>query len=683
MTTVLFTKRERERERRDDVEKQQQRSKSVVMAQCSMGDTGDHRVLAKTRASQRRTLLVLWTAVLLYLTKMRVLKYLGYDDDSVSSSASLRDRDRDDRDEDKDSSTVVISHERCSLNEREDDSDDAAGIFWTKKRKKKRKKERSIKGNNEEEEENRGRRCTCERGYGGYRCNEAKCENSCEHGVCQYGYCLCEDGWKGVKCDQPLCQFEDGCGINGECANPDYCKCNEKWFGVKCDKRCERGRFRFLEQRCDCESEKWVGDACEWATCEGDCTKHGECVMPDLCECKFGFSGEKCDVDDLSAALMMSKNRTTTTTTTTTTTEGEEYSGEEQIFGSNGGGPRGLVELLLLNQSVDLTTAALTLAKDVVEDENRWRNVQKWTSHVKDEKGEHALIKRSYILKQLSLPEVDELGMDRNENGEKMFKSCAIVGPSGTLQRSKPGDVIDSHFDQIFRIDLAPSNVRYKDSAGLRTTFRVLDRDTVETLIERKDLVDPKNPRTRKFKDTKLLIWRAESYELFPLLKTKFPEDDWDIMSPDIIAPFIEKYNEVKKSLLSSSLSTKTRLNAQQLKNLHHQSPPSALLTLAFAKRTCAYIQVWGFDFSSYSFRAQHGESFQYFSSPSFEPDENENSKRDLEYALLRNVAIASDDMDWCDFENSESCVSKAKTNLPEVSIEVGVAQVNEDENIK
>ena len=284
-----------------------------------MGDTGDHRVLAKTRASQRRTLLVLWTAVLLYLTKMRVLKYLGYDDDSVSSSASLRDRDRDDRDEDKDSSTVVISHERCSVNEREDDSDDAAGIFWTKKRKKKRKKERSIKGNNEEEEENRGRRCTCERGYGGYRCNEAKCENSCEHGVCQYGYCLCEDGWKGVKCDQPLCQFEDGCGINGECANPDYCKCNEKWFGVKCDKRCERGRFRFLEQRCDCESEKWVGDACEWATCEGDCTKHGECVMPDLCECKFGFSGEKCDVDDLSAALMMSKNRTTTTTTTTTT----------------------------------------------------------------------------------------------------------------------------------------------------------------------------------------------------------------------------------------------------------------------------------------------------------------------------------------------------------------------------
>jgi hypothetical protein len=107
-----------------------------------MGDTGDHRVLAKTRASQRRTLLVLWTAVLLYLTKMRVLKYLGYDDDSVSSSASLRDRDRDDRDEDKDSSTVVISHERCSLNEREDDSDDAAGIFWTKKKKKKRKKER-------------------------------------------------------------------------------------------------------------------------------------------------------------------------------------------------------------------------------------------------------------------------------------------------------------------------------------------------------------------------------------------------------------------------------------------------------------------------------------------------------------------------------------------------------------
>ena len=40
--------------------------------------------------------------------------------------------------------------------------------------------------------------------------------------------------------------------------------------------------------------------------------------------------------------------------------------------------------------------------------------------------------------------------MDRNTNGEMMFNTCAIVGSSGSMQRTKPGEVLDEHIDQIF-----------------------------------------------------------------------------------------------------------------------------------------------------------------------------------------------------------------------------------------
>ena len=594
--------------------------------------------------STRFVLLFVWFLSLSAWTRREISKWNN--NININGCAKNNDDDDDDVsscDENKNKRDgAVISHERCV---------DGFGSFLDYDF----RSSSSSSSNNDNN--NNNNQCTCERGYGGARCRDAVCEDKtcAPHGVCQYGYCLCEDGWKGAECDVPVCNEEHAkCNAeHGKCANPDFCACDEGYYGQTCDKRCERGEFKFLEQKCECESEKWVGEACEWATCESECSFHGECVKPDVCECKFGFSGKKCERDDLIEGGGI---------------DGDGNDDDAVLFDSKDRDD-------LMNAGETVT--ALTLSKDVVEDEKGWRNVQKWTSHVKDEKGEQPLIKRSFISK-LPLPEVDELGMDRNANGEMMFKTCAIVGSSGSIQRTKPGEVLDAHIDQIFRIDLAPTGVKYKDVAGLRTTFRLLDRDAVETLIERKDLVDPKNPRLRKFKDTKLLLWRAESYELFPLLKTKFPEDDWDIMSPDIIAPFIEKYNEVKKKLLSSFYSS----TAEEHHLQRHQAPPSALLTLAFAKRTCKYVQVWGFDFTSYSYRAQTGESFSYFSSPAFEPDAYENGKRDFEYALLRNVALYADDasVEWCDVENAEKCIAKAKTFEREEEVSSSTTEAEGDD---
>ena len=40
--------------------------------------------------------------------------------------------------------------------------------------------------------------------------------------------------------------------------NPKWILCDEGWYGQMCDVRCERGEFKFLEQKCVCESEKLV-----------------------------------------------------------------------------------------------------------------------------------------------------------------------------------------------------------------------------------------------------------------------------------------------------------------------------------------------------------------------------------------------------------------------------------------
>ena len=99
----------------------------------------------------------------------------------------------------------------------------------------------------------------------------------------------------------------------------------------------------------------------------------------------------------------------------------------------------------------------------------------------------------------------------------------------------------------------------------------MLDRDAVETLIERKDLVDPKNPRLRKFKDTKLLLARGK----LRTVSVVENQVSYDLLghqaSPDIIATVYRKVQRSKEKVV-------IRFVFFYLEQHHlqrHQAPPS------------------------------------------------------------------------------------------------------------
>ena len=106
----------------------------------------------------------------------------------------------------------------------------------------------------------------------------------------------------------------------------------------------------------------------------------------------------------------------------------------------------------------------------------------------------------------------------------------------------------------------------------------MLDRDAVETLIERKDLVDPKNPRLRKFKDTKTIVVARGKLRTVSVVENQV-SDDWDIMSPDIIGAVYRKVRSKEKVVIRFVFFYLEQHHLQR-----HQAPPSALLTLAFAQ---------------------------------------------------------------------------------------------------
>ena len=335
--------------------------------------------------------------------------------------------------------------------------------------------------------------CHCMDGYEGNECESAICPHKCIHGQClRPGYCTCEEGWKGKSCEEATCKMR--C-VHGRCQYPNFCRCNTGWYGRKCDKQCANGVFSQKAQQCLC-SEGWQGQDCQVALCEKEGCVHGYCTQPDQCSCHIAWGGSNCTEDsiqslgdDFTTGLTFKSKRWPSLTMHT--------------FGNN----RGKLD-------------------------EAWKAVKKWTSRL-DEEWKFG---RTRFIS--ALPMNDTLQEKMNHK----YKTCVAVGNSGSLLRVKGlGSVIDAH-ELILRYNDGPTR-GYEDYVGKRTTIRLLNRKYADTLIAKYQLKSqPPMPfsgqkskvKPKRSSNEMTMMWRAESYQHYAVLRRLLPEDRIYMLSPQV-----------------------------------------------------------------------------------------------------------------------------------------------------
>ena len=120
-----------------------------------------------------------------------------------------------------------------------------------------------------------------------------------------------------------------------------------------------------------------------------------------------------------------------------------------------------------------------------------------------------------------------------------------ITGRSLTLividTQAKSGESIDNH-EIVLRYNNAPTK-GYEEYVGTKYTFKLLNRKWGDELMARAAPEESnKRKKANKVYKSITLLWRAESYHYYAMLRKKYPDEPMYLLAPQLLIPSISLY---------------------------------------------------------------------------------------------------------------------------------------------
>ncbi|XRB11172.1 glycosyltransferase family 29 protein [Pseudoscourfieldia marina] len=430
--------------------------------------------------------------------------------------------------------------------------------------------------NDDSSADSTGTDCICETGYSGDDCEVPMCDESCgDHGRCMKpNKCQCRTGWRGRLCDDPICS--QSCR-HGVCTGPNKCACDAGWTGPTCTVRCEHGHYQSMSvgssgkpiPTCDC-AKGWSGVACNVPTCSLHGCINGKCTSPNVCECDTGWAGPSCKVD---------------------------------LVGPNA---RNLIASL---NPKEHSFNSLVLSK--ASKPEAWMHMKSWLSFLPNQ----------YSTSRFKL--VDSMPADDQIVGKRVSTSkdvaerwdrCAVVGDSAGLLHTQLGTLIDKHA-AVMRFNAAPT-ARFEDHVGKRTTIRLLNRRSTFAAFEKAFTNRRANlnrgmlynsgfiPGSDGGSDAATILWRPETFHLYPLIKRRFPNDGAQLLRTEFIELVSIVFEGIFDRMVEAGIISKAN-GAEILaprpnpdKGVVHglYRLPTALVGVMVMMQLCRVVNVFGFD---------------------------------------------------------------------------------------
>eukprot|EP00899_Mesostigma_viride_P006134 jgi/Mesvir1/15521/Mv03173-RA.1 len=209
------------------------------------------------------------------------------------------------------------------------------------------------------------------------------------------------------------------------------------------------------------------------------------------------------------------------------------------------------------------------------------------------------------------------------------YKTCAVVGNSGTLLKHAFGRAIDSA-DAVFRINYAPTH-GYERHAGTKTTFDIINQQHTKAFV-------PEVQAGGSLPSSKRASWRNSYLVVF------------EVTSPfarqHLYLPLLKKFNEKHKAgpviVLSSDFVVEAHRAWSLVKRLveaaaysHHsylQKPMSGFFAVYFALQICEEVHLYGFS----PYRKGERVHYHYFDSVAAV---TASHSFDLAYVIFRQLS--------------------------------------------